>query len=324
MAKSRSTAKLVVTSVILSLVVIAVFALVFLNYIVPAYQISDAQIYSVLIKLFPILVGLVLIQIGVMVGKRHEDDFRDQVDKLPPNSYSKNLDAVKDDPSHVAPVGAAAQPQAERIVEKPVEVIKEVPVEVIKEVVKEVPVEKEVIKQVPIEREIIRAVPIEVIKEVVKEVPFEVIKEVPVEREVIKEVPIIREVIREVPIEVVKNVEVPVKEEVVAEDVMLSFKDAVESENLSAKENGYDLTLAYVKKSAIEEDRLNAIFGENAIIFEDGDAYALLFPFASKAETDSIFRDKEAEDGNLIYSTATSVKGSTATDSLIGEARALL
>ena len=314
MAKSRSTAKLVVTSVILSLVVIAVFALVFLNYIVPAYQISDAQIYSVLIKLFPILVGLVLIQIGVMVGKRHEDDFRDQVDKLPPNSYSKNLDAVKDDPSHVAPVGAAAQPQAERIVEKPVEVIKEVPVEVVKEVVKEVPVEREVIKQVPIEREIIRAVPIEVVKEVVKEVPFEVIKEVP----------IVREVIREVPIEVVKNVEVPVKEEVVAEDVMLSFKDAVEAENLSAKENGYDLTLAYVKKSAIEEDRLNAIFGESAIIFEDGDEYALLFPFASKAETDSIFRDKEAEDGNLVYSTATSVKGSTSTDSLIGEARALL
>ena len=81
MPKPRSTAKLVVTSVVISFVVIAIFALVFLNYIVPAYQVTEDQIYSVLIKLFPILIGLILIQIGVMIAKRHEDEFADQVEK---------------------------------------------------------------------------------------------------------------------------------------------------------------------------------------------------------------------------------------------------
>ena len=41
MPKPRSTAKLVVTSVVISFVVIAIFALVFLNYIVPAYQVTE-------------------------------------------------------------------------------------------------------------------------------------------------------------------------------------------------------------------------------------------------------------------------------------------
>ena len=72
MSKPKSTARLVITSVVISFVVIAVFALVFINFIVPAYQVTEDQIYSVLIKLFPILIGLILIQIGVMIAKRNE------------------------------------------------------------------------------------------------------------------------------------------------------------------------------------------------------------------------------------------------------------
>ena len=66
MAKPSNTAKLVVTSIIISLIVLAVFTLLFLSFIVPAYQVTEEQIYSVLVKLFPVLIGLVLIQIGVM------------------------------------------------------------------------------------------------------------------------------------------------------------------------------------------------------------------------------------------------------------------
>lgn len=250
MAKSQSTSKLVVTSVILSLIVIAVFALVFMNYIVPAYNITDDDVYSVLLKLFPILIGLVLIQIGIIAGKRNEDDYKDQVDKLPPNSYTRPLEsAAMDDPaasSAAAPSTmptnglAASGPVQEKIVEK--EVIKEVPVEVIKEVPVEKVIEKEVpvevVKEVPVERlvEVVKEVPVEKIVEVVKEVPVEkvveVVREVPVEKVVEKvvekEVPVEKivekEIIKEVPVEKVvekeveKLVEVPV-EKVVEKEV---------------------------------------------------------------------------------------------------------
>ena len=89
MPKPKSTAKLVVTSVVISTIVIAIFALVFLNYLVPVYQITEDQIYSILSKLFPIAIGLVMIQIGVSIARRHDIDYRDQLDKLPPNAYTK-------------------------------------------------------------------------------------------------------------------------------------------------------------------------------------------------------------------------------------------
>lgn len=226
-----------VTSVVISFVVIAVFALVFLNFIVPAYQITDSQVYSVLIKLFPILIGLILIQIGVMIAKRHEDEFADQADKLPPNAYTKPFEsAPKDDPLNVAVDAVrtqetvaprAAEPQIREVVrEVPVEVIKEVPVE--KVVVKEVPVEviKEIEKEVPVVREIIKEVPVEVpVREEAAPVEIikEVIKEVPVassQQEVVREVPVIKEVVREVPIEIVKEVPVEVPVEKVVEKIV--------------------------------------------------------------------------------------------------------
>ncbi len=238
MPKPKNTAKLVVTSVVISFVVIAVFALVFLNYIVPAYQITEEQIYNVLIRLFPVLIGLILIQIGVMIARRNEDDFADTVDKLPPNAYSKPYEsAPKDDPANVSIDAAKVQETAAQVRE----VIKEVPVEVVKEVVKEVPVEviREIEKEVPVVREVVREVPVEVIKEVpvatdtpvevrevIKEVPVEVVREVPVEviKEVFTEVPaasvdtdasasgaIVKEIVKEIPIEVVKEIPFPVE-----------------------------------------------------------------------------------------------------------------
>ena len=67
MSKTKSTAKLVITSVILSLIVLAIFTLVFLKYIVPVYNITEKQVYDVLVKLFPILVGLALISMKMFL-----------------------------------------------------------------------------------------------------------------------------------------------------------------------------------------------------------------------------------------------------------------
>ncbi len=323
MAKSKSTVKLVVTSVILSLIVIGVFALVFINFIVPAYQITTDDVYNVLIKLFPILIGLVAIQIGVMVAKRNEEDFRDSVDKLPPNSYSRALERdAQDDPAHVAPNAKLQSEKNVRIVEKPVEIIKEVPVETIKEVIKEVPVE--VVKEVPIE--VVKEVPYEVIREVVKEVPVEVIKEVikevPIEVEVVKEIPV--EIIKEVPVEVIKEIEkeIPVAmavPEAKAEEILLGFKEVLEEECRSASEMDYDITLALVKGN-VDEAALENAFTTLAYVFANEDNFALIFPFASRAEAERIIEEKKAMLGDFSYSTASSKDA----EKMLNEAAALL
>ena len=102
MSKPKHTAKLVVTSIITSIIVVAIIALVFVKFIVPIYGISEDNIYSVLINLFPLLIGFILIQIGVIAGKKNEDDYKDQVDKLPPNAYSDPLmKDTHDDPKEI-------------------------------------------------------------------------------------------------------------------------------------------------------------------------------------------------------------------------------
>ena len=300
MSKPKSTARLVITSVVISFVVIAVFALVFINFIVPAYQVTEDQIYSVLIKLFPILIGLILIQIGVMIAKRNEDEFADQVDRLPPNAYTKPFESSpKDDPANISIDARQTQEQVppRPVAEGPVrEIVREVPVE--KEVIREVPVEKVVVKEVPVEviREIEKEVPVihEVIKEVpvpssdaspveiVKEVPVEVIKEVirevPVEKVVEKEVPVIKEVIKEVPIEIVKEVpvEVPVEkivekpvevEKIVEKPVASAVADApVETRMLD-----FDEVLDQECRSARDDsyDITLALFRKNGTVDED-------------------------------------------------------
>ncbi len=241
MAKAKKTWKLVLTSVILSVLILAAFTAVFIRLIVPAYNITREQIYSVLTKALPILIGLVFIEIALVSSRRSENDYRENIDKLAPNAYDSPLytKPVDDPLQKNGPSGNEFNvTKAEPVVR---EIIKEVPVEVVREVVKEVPVE--VVREVPVEVEVVKEVPVEVVREVEKEVPVEVIKEVPVEIvkevekpvevvkevvkevekpvEVIREVPveIIKEVVREVPVEVVKEVEKEVPVEVIKEVV---------------------------------------------------------------------------------------------------------
>ena len=262
MAKPSKTAKLVVTSIVITLIVLAAFTLVFINFIVPAYQITEEQIYSVLTRLFPVLIGLILIQIGVMAAKKGEPEYKDTIDKLSPNAYDSALyTEPKDDPAvrgRIDPAAYASGAVREVVKEVPVEVVKEVPVEVIKEV------------------------PVEKIREV--QVPVEVIREVPVDRIVEKEV--IREVEKEVPVEVVKEVPVEVIKEVKVESeaaapVYLSFHDVLREEAKAAAEMDYDLSLVAIK----ERDGLT----EEG---EDGCFFAVL-PLYSKDEAEKATENLE-------------------------------
>ena len=299
MARPSNTAKLVITSIIISLIVLAVFVLIFISYIVPAYQITEEQIYSVLVKLFPVLIGLVLIQIGVMAGRRGEPDYSETIDKLAPNAYDSPLyTSPKDDPMARGKVDASALSTGteegakvvERIVEKevPVEVVKEVPVEVIKtvevpvEIIREVQVPVEVVKEVTVEKE----VPVEVIKEVVveKQVPVEVVKEVPVE--VVREVPVevIKEVEVEKPVEVVKEVEVGEK------SVQLDFRQVLEAEAKDAISYGYDLSVAAISGDTTEE-AIEASFGEDTLVFSENGLFYAVLPLYNKEEAQDALKD---------------------------------
>lgn len=276
MAKPSSTAKLVITSIIISIIVLAVFVLIFINSIVPAYQVTADQIYSVLTKIFPILIGLLLIQVGVMAAKKGEPEYKDTIDKLSPNAYDSALyTAAKDDPAKAA---APAEKTIEVVKEVPVEVIKtvEVPVEVVREVEKRVEVPVEVLKEVPVEivREV--QVPVEIVREVVKEVPVEVVREVPVE--VIKEVEV------EKPVEVVKEVEVGEK------SVQLDFRQVLEAEAKDAISYGYDLSVAAISGDTTEE-AIEASFGEDTLVFSENGLFYAVLPLYNRDEARAALQD---------------------------------
>ena len=242
MSKSSSSLKIIITSVVISAIVLGIFAVVFLLYLVPAFQITNEQIYNVLIKLFPVVIGLILVQIGIVAGKMHDQDFSDKVDKLSPNAYDKPLyNEASDDPMDKGGVdlGAFDRQPVEKIVEK--EVIKEVPVEVVKEVIKEVPVE--------VVKEVTREVPIEIVKEVIKEV----IKEVPVEKEseTVREIEVPVEVIREVPVDVVREVE-KVVEKIVEVPVEKIVEVPVEVVKEVVKEVPVEVVKEVIKEVPVE------------------------------------------------------------------------
>lgn len=249
MAKPSKTAKLVITSIVITLIVLAAFTLVFINFIVPAYQITEDQIYSVLTRLFPVLIGLILIQIGVMAAKKGEPEYKDTIDKLSPNAYDSSLyTEPKDDPmlrGKVAPevfgTGTRAAAQTE-----------------VKEVIKEVPVE------------------------VVKEVPVEVVREVEVPVERIREIQVPVEVVKEVPVEVIKEVAVGTP------DAVLSFHDVLKEESKAAEQMAYDLSVVAIKeRDGLTEESIEASFGEDTLVFSENGCFFAVLPFYTKEEAEN-------------------------------------
>ena len=103
MAKKKKNSKSVVAAIIITLIVLAGLTFAGIKYILPNYFQSsdDAQfeIYKFAVKIFPLLVGVVLIVIASMIATSRDDE-EDEDDKLPPNSYDRQLfEAPADDPS---------------------------------------------------------------------------------------------------------------------------------------------------------------------------------------------------------------------------------
>lgn len=291
MSKPSSSLKLVISSVVISAVVIGLFFALFLLVIVPSFSITEREIYNVLIKIFPLVIGLVLVEVGYIAGKGNKEDEELESDMLSPNAYDQPLYAKPTDD----PVSNGVDKIQE--MEKATVIEKEVPVEVIKEVVKEVPVEVERIVEKVVEK------PVETVREVVREVPVEIIKEVPVEVEKIVERPVEVEkvvekvverpieVIREVPVEIVRNVEKivevekPVDIEKEEEIKMLSFREALDEEIGNSRKYGYTFSVAAVKdgEGVTDEAFANALGGDSLSFKEDGKHY-LIMPLYNRVE----------------------------------------
>ena len=110
MSKNKNTKSVVIT-IIITLIVLGCLTFAALQFLVPAYVNANGQgsvktkIYETAVKIFPLLVGIVLIVIASMIANsRNADDEEDDEDKLPPNSYDRQLfESPSDDPTKAKP-----------------------------------------------------------------------------------------------------------------------------------------------------------------------------------------------------------------------------
>lgn len=101
MSENKHYGRQIIVSLFLTVFLLLAILYLASRYLLPLYEINQEMIYGILVKLFPVLIGLVMIEIGVLIARRRDEDYADQVDKLPPNAYDKPLYTLPmDDPSH--------------------------------------------------------------------------------------------------------------------------------------------------------------------------------------------------------------------------------
>ena len=96
---SKKNSKSVVITIIITLIVLGCLSFAGIKYFNAGDEGTQVKIYEFAVKVFPLLVGIVLIVIASMIAtSREETD--DEEDKLPPNSYDQQLfEAPADDPA---------------------------------------------------------------------------------------------------------------------------------------------------------------------------------------------------------------------------------
>jgi len=125
MGKKKSSKSVLIT-VIVMLVVLACLTFVGIRYLLPYYSQemtgSDIQyeIYRFAVRLFPLLVGIVLIVIASIIATSREEE-QDDEDLLPPNSYDSQLfedpadDPVRTQAKAAAPKAAPAKAKGDEL-----------------------------------------------------------------------------------------------------------------------------------------------------------------------------------------------------------------
>ena len=123
MSKKKNSKSVIIT-VIVTLIVLAGLTFAGIKFLLPIYAQgqngavdTQYEVYRFAVKIFPLIVGIVLIVIASMIATS-KDDEEDEADKLPPNSYEKQLfEQPADDPEAKAvpeeeqPVAAEVAPE---------------------------------------------------------------------------------------------------------------------------------------------------------------------------------------------------------------------
>ena len=123
MSKNKNTKSIVIT-ILITVIVLGCLTFAAMQFLVPAYMNANEgqsslknKIYETAVKVFPLLVGIVLIVIASMIANsRNEEEVEvDEEDKLPPNSYDKQMfEAPSDDPSAAKSAAAPADKAPEQ------------------------------------------------------------------------------------------------------------------------------------------------------------------------------------------------------------------
>ena len=102
MSENKHYGRQIILSLFLTVFLLLAVLYLASRFLLPLYDINQEMLYGLLVKLFPLLIGLVMIEIGVLVARRRDEDYADQVDKLPPNAYDKPFYTLPhDDPAHL-------------------------------------------------------------------------------------------------------------------------------------------------------------------------------------------------------------------------------
>ncbi len=150
MSENKHYGRQIILSLFLTVFLLLAVLYLASRFLLPLYDINQEMLYGLLVKLFPLLIGLVMIEIGVLVARRRDEDYADQVDKLPPNAYDKPFYTLPhDDPAHLHSDQLAFGQQKVESVSQKVQ-----PVEIQEEKLEIEPVIKPVVAMPRIERDI--------------------------------------------------------------------------------------------------------------------------------------------------------------------------
>lgn len=253
MSENKHYGRQIFLSLFLTVFLLLAVLYVASRFLLPLYDINQEMLYGILVKLFPLLIGLVMIEIGVLVARRRDEDYADQVDKLPPNAYDKPFYKLpNDDPAHLHSDQLAFGQQKVEEVQQRVQ-----PVEIIEE---------------KLELEPIKAVePVLPLKTAVQ--PVVVAEKEP-------EVQKVAEIVQ---------YEKPVIEEVVYKT---DFDSILSAELDNSKDMDYDLTLVLIDvtegPASLIANKLMMLSGELAYSFSlEGGKIAMVLPFYNADEARS-------------------------------------
>lgn len=89
--REKSPTGIIVISALATMLVLLVLSYVFITYVIPYYKVSPETLYSILIRLLPILIGLILVQIAIILHPPQVPKDTDTMDALEKDDYTRPL-----------------------------------------------------------------------------------------------------------------------------------------------------------------------------------------------------------------------------------------